>query len=393
MREETRGKWVKYQQGTDPTALWASLQSKGTAWCTKGFATAETQLKGGDFYVYYTLDRQGKPAVPRVAIRMQENQIFEVRGVADNQQNLEGNMTDITEKKMNELPGAEKYRKVSADMRLLTIIDKKMKSNESLTKDELIFLYEIDSKIKGFGYQRDPRIKEIRDQRNPKEDAPIVFKCAPDEIAWKPEDVNKKTKAYIGPLFKGIFEKNIENIHTSFPEARIEKADMEIGGLLEQELEQKIENKKDSEGRNYQIGSYAKSMMKNPDFAKSVKERLKKLEIITLIRLKVKNLGFTKNPTTDELYAKANELGLELCPAETGPHLRLKYEKVFKKEQPLYEYLAIAMKQITDSGGSPLVFFIYRHDDGFWLDDRWAEPTSGWDLGHDFVFRLRKLES
>lgn len=61
MREETKGKWVKYQKGTDPTALWASLQNKGTAWCTKGFATAETQLKGGDFYVYYTLDRQGKP--------------------------------------------------------------------------------------------------------------------------------------------------------------------------------------------------------------------------------------------------------------------------------------------------------------------------------------------
>lgn len=36
MREETKGQWVKYQKGTDPTALWASLQNKGTAWCTKG---------------------------------------------------------------------------------------------------------------------------------------------------------------------------------------------------------------------------------------------------------------------------------------------------------------------------------------------------------------------
>lgn len=49
LRAITEGKWVKYQQGTDPTALWASLQNKGTAWCTKGFATAETQLKGGVF--------------------------------------------------------------------------------------------------------------------------------------------------------------------------------------------------------------------------------------------------------------------------------------------------------------------------------------------------------
>src|SRR3990167_1883164 len=116
MREETKAKWVKYQKGTDPTALWASLQNKGTAWCTKGFATAETQLKGGDFYVYYTLDRQGKPTIPRIAIRMQGDGIGEVRGVEDNQQNLEGNMAIIAEEKMKKLPGAERYRKASADM-------------------------------------------------------------------------------------------------------------------------------------------------------------------------------------------------------------------------------------------------------------------------------------
>jgi hypothetical protein len=76
MREVTEGKWITYGKGTDPTALWASLQNKGTAWCTKGFGTAEDQLKGGDFYVYYTLDNLGEPSIPRIAIRMHE---FSVR--------------------------------------------------------------------------------------------------------------------------------------------------------------------------------------------------------------------------------------------------------------------------------------------------------------------------
>jgi len=49
MKEETRGTWVKYQKDTDPTALWASLQNKGTAWCTKGFGTAQKQQKAGIF--------------------------------------------------------------------------------------------------------------------------------------------------------------------------------------------------------------------------------------------------------------------------------------------------------------------------------------------------------
>lgn len=161
MRQETRGQWIKYQKGTDPTALWASLQNKGTAWCTKGFATAETQLKGGDFYIYYTLDRQGKPSIPRIAIRMQEDSIGEVRGVADNDQNLEGNMAEITEVKMRELPGAERYKKVSGDMKLLTTIEKKTKSGQSLSRDELIFLYEIGRQVEGFGYKKDPRIAEF----------------------------------------------------------------------------------------------------------------------------------------------------------------------------------------------------------------------------------------
>src|SRR3989338_7159345 len=183
MREETRGRWVKYGKGTEPTALWASLQNKGTAWCTKGFATAETQLKGGDFYVYYTHDRQGRPTIPRIAIRMQEEAIGEVRGIADNNQNLEGNMAAIAEEKMKDLPGAERYKKASADMKTLTTIEKKTSRGENLNKDDLVFLYEINAPIEGFGYQCDPRIAELRGQRNPEEDIPIVFECGKEQIA------------------------------------------------------------------------------------------------------------------------------------------------------------------------------------------------------------------
>lgn len=390
MRGETRGKWVKYQQGTDPTALWASLQNKGTAWCTKGFATAETQLKGGDFYVYYTLDKQGKPAVPRIAIRMQENQIFEARGVADNQQNLEGNMTDIAEKKMNELPGAEKYRKASADMKLLTIIDKKTKNNKSLIKDELIFLYEIDSKIEGFGYQRDPRIEEIRKIRKPKEDAPIVFECDPSEIAWKPEDINEKTRAYVGSLFKGIFQKNIENIYTSFLEEKISKFEANLGDMAKAGIISKLERRKKSEGSDkIYISDDAESMMKKDEFFV-----LDKKEQAQFVKIKVKDLGFPNRATTEEIYKKAEDLGLELCPPETGPKIRLDYKKIFKREQSRGEYFWIAMKQIADADGPPYVFSLSRRSGGqAWLSGHWAKPGSGWFTDDEFVFRFRKLET
>ncbi|MDZ4243899.1 MAG: hypothetical protein U1C57_02235, partial [Candidatus Doudnabacteria bacterium] len=192
MREETRGEWMKYQQGTDPTALWASLQNKGAAWCTKGFATAKTQLNGGDFYVYYTLDQLGKPTIPRIAIRMegQDKISNDVRGVADNQQNLEGNMVPILETKLREFgPEADQFKKKSADMKQLTAIEQATKAEKPLSSKQLRFLYEIDSKIQGFGYQEDPRVKELRDQRNPEADMPIVFECAPEHIAHNAKDI------------------------------------------------------------------------------------------------------------------------------------------------------------------------------------------------------------
>lgn len=383
MREETRGKWAKYGKGTDPTALWASLQNKGTAWCTKGFATAETQLKGGDFYVYYTLDRQGKPTIPRIAIRMQEENIGEVRGVADNNQNLEGNMAVIAEEKMKDLPGAERYRKASADMKALTSIEKKTARGEVLTKNELALLYELDAPIEGFGYQRDPRIAELRTQRNPEEDMPIVFECDKSQIAHNASDIKEGTKAYVGPLVPGIFDKiqeyGIEHVYTSFPEGKIRKEQIEIGGKDVKTLIKEMKEKK------INISDYAMDMLKSKDFTV-----LKESESEILIRLKVGDLGFPKGkyPTTDEIYKRIEELGLELCTPETGPQYRLQYQN-----QPMGEWFRIGMKQITDRGGSPDVFDLERGGDGLWLDDSWANPADGWNPGDEFVFRLRKLKN
>ena len=383
MREETNGKWIKYGRGTDPTALWASLQNKGTAWCTKGFATAETQLNGGDFYVYYTLDRQGKPTIPRIAIRMQEDQIGEVRGVADNSQNLEGNMATIAQEKMNELPGAERYKKASFDMKQLTAIEKKTARGEVLTKEELVFLYELNMPIEGFGYQRDSRIEELRARRNPEEDMPIVFDCGKEQIARSISDIREGAKAYVGPLVPEIFDKiqeyGIENIYTSFPEGRIRKEEIEIGGKGAEVLIKEMREK------GITISDYANDMMKSKNFT-----TLEKSESETLIRLKIGDLGFLKDkyPTTDEVYKRIEELGLELCPAETGPYYRLKYTS-----QPINEWIRIGMKQIVDRGGRPRVFLVGRDGDGLWLDGYWADPGRTWYPGDRFVFRLRKLKN
>ena len=178
------GKWIKYEQGSDYNILRDSLQGYYTGWCTAaGENFAKDQLAGGDFYVYYSLDEHGEAKVPRIAIRMDgKDKIGEIRGIADNQ-NMEPEMMPILEEKLKEFPDKDKYLKKEHDMKLLTLIDKKVNNNIELNVDELKFLYEIDSKITGFGYRKDPRIEEIKRKRNERRDYSLIYNVKEEEVA------------------------------------------------------------------------------------------------------------------------------------------------------------------------------------------------------------------
>ena len=382
-REEIKGEWVKYEQGDNEAAqkLFESLEGKGTGWCTAGKSTAETQIESGDFYVYYTNDSNGEPTQPRLAIRMEgDNRIGEVRGILPHQ-GVEPVMQEALDAKLQDFGGeADAYRKKSNDMKILTTLDQKREQDEPFTKHDLVFLYEINSSIEGFGYQTDPRIAELRQGRNTEEDMLVLFECTKEEIAKVPSQITKNTKAYVGPLEPGIFQKlpeNLEHVYTSFPEKKIRRESVEIGGKTKEQLIAEME------AAHINISDYAKSMMENPDFVTG-----KNKEEATLIRLTVADLGFKTSATTDQIYERAQTLGLELCPPDTGPNYRLKY-----KDQPLNEWVRIGMKQIADSDGNPSVFRLERGDDGLWLLNPWARPDREWLPDGEFVFRLRKSES
>ena len=118
-REQIKGKWVHYKEGDmdGSKKLFESLQGRGTGWCTAGQATAEEQIKAGDFYVFYTNDSEGTPVNPRLAIRMEGNHIGEVRGVLPHQE-VESLLQDTLDEKLATFGDeAKKYREKSADMK------------------------------------------------------------------------------------------------------------------------------------------------------------------------------------------------------------------------------------------------------------------------------------
>ncbi len=118
---------------------------------------------------------------------MQNGKIAEVRGISKDQE-LEPAMLNIVETQLDELPGGDAYRKKTADMRKVTELEVKQQNSENLNPEDLRFLYEINDKIEGFGYDRDPRIEEIRDKRDTREDISKVFNIAPNEVSLTTEE-------------------------------------------------------------------------------------------------------------------------------------------------------------------------------------------------------------
>lgn len=198
----TEGIWKKYNQGSDYHKLRNSLQGYHTGWCTAyGENFAKDQLAGGDFYVYYTKDKNKEYKIPRIAIRMDGHySIGEIRGIALNQ-NLEPEMIPILNKKLEEFPDRDKYYKKEQNMALLTKIEYKNKEKQPLTKEELRFLYEMDNTIEGFGQAKDPRIYEIKNSRNLKKDLSKIFNIPDKDISLTSEEaLSGKYKFHYGDL-------------------------------------------------------------------------------------------------------------------------------------------------------------------------------------------------
>lgn len=214
------------------------------------------------------------------------------------------------------------------------------------------------------------------------------LKLNPEQIALRANEVNENTKAYVGKLEQGIFAEikkyNIENIYTSFPEGKLRiERNFEVVPITVEEFESKAEEYNKTiidKSLKIRMSEYPEEMMKSKDFA-----TLKTPELITLIHLRIRDLGFEENTTSDKVFNRAKQLGLEFCPPEVGPLKRLK-----DIDQPLRKHYLIAMKQIIDNSGIPCIFFLNRDECGLWLNDDTMQASTAWSPDSEFVFRLSK---
>ena len=105
LKTSGNGTWLKFNGGSKTNEDERINNSKelaqlvqNTYWCTK--TNSKSQLDGGDFYVYVT-ETNGE-VFPRIAIRMDEDNVGEVRGNKSSAQDIEEEMLPIAEKFLTE---------------------------------------------------------------------------------------------------------------------------------------------------------------------------------------------------------------------------------------------------------------------------------------------------
>ncbi len=128
------------------------------------------------------------------------------------------------------------------------------------------------------------------------------------------------------------------------------------------------------------IGDWANDILGKPAFTVATEEIT-----LDLVRPSVADLGFPKGATRKDIYNRAQDLGLGLCPAEVGPQLRLQYP-----DQPAGEWLFIGMEPIAVSDGGLSVFRVERDGDDRWLHGSYGHPGDVWSPGGRWVFVRRK---
>jgi hypothetical protein len=126
------------------------------------------------------------------------------------------------------------------------------------------------------------------------------------------------------------------------------------------------------------IGDWASDILNKTKLSKSKQS-------LDLVVRSVKELGFPNGAQYKDICKAAESQGLDLCPAEAGPQLRLQYP-----DQPNGEWLVIAMEPIKGSDGGLGLFRVECRGGGHWLYAIYGGPGGFWSTDARFVFVRRK---
>lgn len=134
--------------------------------------------------------------------------------------------------------------------------------------------------------------------------------------------------------------------------------------------------------RGFRLGKEARDILCRKDFI--VPTEPKELDLVLLT---ISSLGIAGEWKYSTICDRARKLGLELCPAEVGPWLRMAYS-----DQPFGEVVVVGMEAIANTTGNPRIFTVShdREGGGKWLTAFTGTWDYVWRCDRQFVFVLPK---
>ena len=127
------------------------------------------------------------------------------------------------------------------------------------------------------------------------------------------------------------------------------------------------------------IGNSANEILGRPAFAYTKTKTDVDLAVLSAAELGVES----DESSLSDVYERARQVGLDLCPAEVGPQLRLDYHN-----QPLGEALDIAMEPVATYSGDPTILTLVNWGTGLVLIGRDGRSESKVNRISRFVFAV-----
>lgn len=178
------------------------------------------------------------------------------------------------------------------------------------------------------------------------------------------------------------------HIGGTYPNCPFIMRTVEVGGLTKQQLINRLQE------YSILLNQYGEKLLTDEKFTTSDSKYTMKTVEIT-----VANLGFPEGATTAHIFKKARKLGLELCPLELGPYLRLEYldqpegdsGNPLQKHQAPTGSITVASKILTEDDNFPKGFYLRRINGELWLRGYIADVLHVWNPTDHFVFCLTKV--
>jgi hypothetical protein len=169
-----------------------------------------------------------------------------------------------------------------------------------------------------------------------------------------------------------------------YPNCHFVTRKVEVLGLTKLELIQKLQQ------HSVRINSYGEKLFSDDRFTTSDSKYS-----LDTVELNLEDLGFPEGATMDQIFKRANQLGLELCPIEMGAYLRLQYldqpEEYIGNHSQQHQApsgsVTVASKVLSDDEDFPKGFYLRKMDGVLWLRGYRADfHLHVWNPNDVFIF-------